>query len=52
MSQPIKAADLFSDETSAVGAAKRLDGYLDELNKSFSSPREENIQKSLRKYNR
>lgn len=39
MSQPIKAADLFSDETSAVGAAKRLDGYLDELNKSFSSPR-------------
>lgn len=39
MSQPIKAADLFSDETSAVGAAQRLETYLGELNKAFSSPR-------------
>jgi hypothetical protein len=38
MSQPIKAADLFSDETSAVGAAQRLENYLGELNKSFASP--------------
>lgn len=39
MSQPIRAADLFSDETSAVGAAQRLESYLGELNKAFASPR-------------
>ena len=39
MSQPIKAADLFSDETSAVGAAQRLETYLGELNKAFASPK-------------
>lgn len=39
MASPIKAADLFSDETSALGAAQRLEGYLDNLNKAFASPR-------------
>lgn len=39
MSQAIKAADLFSDETSAVGAAQRLETYLGELNKAFASPK-------------